>query len=150
MARSSRRPTPSTPPPSAPGANDIPPPPGADRTGGPPPSRAPSPPSPPSSPSRTAPAGEPETRREFVGTGVFWSLIIGAIVALALIIFIIQNSESIRVEFLGFDWSMALAGVVLIAVLAGVLVDEMVGVIYRSRRRRRLSEHEELQRLRQG
>src|SRR5215211_6778842 len=101
----------------APQRVDIPPPPGADRasTAMPPPSTAPG-------------TGQEASHREFVGTGVFWTLVIGTLLAIALVIFVIQNADEVAVEFLGWDWRMSLAGIVLIGVLVGVVGDELAGV----------------------
>jgi uncharacterized integral membrane protein len=82
-----------------------------------------------------------------VGTGLFWTLIVGCIVALAIIIFMAQNAASSRVNFLSLHFHLPLAVLVLAAVLAGVVVDELAGVAYRHRRRRRMGERHELRRL---
>ncbi len=98
-------------------------------------------------PTPTPPPSGPPTKREFVGTGMFWSLVFGGLVAVALVIFVIQNSEKVPVEFLGWDWRVSLAGIVLVSALAGVAIDEVAGVVYRRRRRRHLTDREELKRL---
>lgn len=86
--------------------------------------------------------------RVFVGTGLFWGLIIGIVLALAVIILAAQNTGTIDVSFLGWDFSTPLIVVVLGALLIGVVVDELFGLVYRKRRRRTLRERDELQRLR--
>jgi uncharacterized integral membrane protein len=75
----------------------------------------------------------------FVGTGWFWSLIVGIVVAAAAIIFVLQNAERVSVEFLGWNGHVSLAGLVLLVALAAIVLDEIFGAFYRRRRRRRLT-----------
>ena len=64
----------------------------------------------------------------------------GAIVALiavaALVIFMVQNTEEIRVHFLVWHFSLSIWLLILIAVLIGGVAWFGVGVIRRHRRRR--------------
>jgi uncharacterized integral membrane protein len=83
------------------------------------------------------PASPPE--RIAVGTGWFWSLIVGVVLALAVVIFVLQNSDPILVEFLGWQGEVSLAGLVLVVALAAIVLDELFGALYRRRRRRRLN-----------
>jgi uncharacterized integral membrane protein len=93
-------------------------------------------------------AGEPTRERVFVGTGMFWGLIVGIIPALAVIILAAQNTGTITVSFLGWDFSTPLIVLILGALLVGVVVAELFGLVYRKHRRRTLKERDELQRLR--
>jgi uncharacterized integral membrane protein len=86
--------------------------------------------------------------RVFVGTGLFWGLIFGVVLALVVIILAAQNTGTITVSFLGWDFSTPLIVLFLGAFLIGVVVDGLFGLVYRKRRRRTLSERDELQRLR--
>jgi uncharacterized integral membrane protein len=92
----------------------------------------------------------PEVVRErvFVGTGLFWGLIVGVVLALAVVILAAQNTGRTTVSFLGWDFSTPLIVLVLGALLIGVVVDELFGLVYRKRRRRTLRDRDELQRLR--
>jgi uncharacterized integral membrane protein len=89
-------------------------------------------------------AGRPPTERVFVGTGWFWSLIIGIVLALAAVIFVLQNGDPVSVELLGWEGEVSLAGLVLVVALAAIVLDELFGAFYRHRRRRRLTEREAL------
>lgn len=91
---------------------------------------------------------EPIGERVFVGTGLFWGLIAGVILALIVLILAAQNTDTITVSFLGWDFSTPLIVLILGAVLIGVVVTELFGLVYRKRRRRTLNERDELQRLR--
>ncbi len=93
-------------------------------------------------------AGQPTRERVFVGTGLFWGLIVGVILALVFIILAAQNTGTITVSFLGWDFSTPLIVLILGALLVGVVVTELFGLVYRKRRRRTLKERDELQRLR--
>ena len=93
-------------------------------------------------------AREPRRERVFVGTGLFWGLIAGVILALVVIVLAAQNTGTITVSFLGWDYSTPLIALILGALLIGVVVAELFGLVYRKRRRRTLKERDELQRLR--
>jgi uncharacterized integral membrane protein len=90
---------------------------------------------------------EPTRERVFVGTGLFWGLIVGVILALVVIILAAQNTGTTTVSFLGWDFSTPLIVLILGALLIGVVVAELFGLVYRKRRRRTLRERDELQRL---
>ncbi len=90
----------------------------------------------------------PAPDRVFVGTGLFWGLIVGVALALVVIILAAQNTRTVTLSFLGWDFSTPLIVLILGALLIGVVVDELFGLVYRKRRRRTLGEREELRRLR--
>jgi uncharacterized integral membrane protein len=56
-------------------------------------------------PSPGRPLEGPEKQRVFVGTGLFWTLILGLLLAAALVILIFQNAQDVEVEWLGFDFT---------------------------------------------
>jgi uncharacterized integral membrane protein len=91
-----------------------------------------------------------EPERHFVGTGLFWGLVVGIILAVLVIILAAQNTQSTTLSFLGFDWSTPLIVIILVSLLVGIVLDEIVGLIFRGRRRRILAEREELKRLKKG
>lgn len=90
----------------------------------------------------------PEPERVFVGTGLFWGLIVGVILGLAVVILAAQNTTNVTVSFLGWDFSTPLIVLILGTFLIGIILDELFGLVYRKRRRRTLREREELKRLR--
>ena len=102
----------------------------------------------PRSPPTRKPATKVEHHPQFVGTGVFWGLVVGVILAVIVVVFAAQNTQSATIKVLPWDWSSPLFVVVLISLLIGIVLDEIVGLLYRARRRRRLAEKEELKRLR--
>lgn len=56
-------------------------------------------------------------------------LVVGALVTAALVIFIVQNLRSSRVEFLGLAWTLPLGLNMLLAALAGALVAGIVAAV---------------------
>lgn len=85
---------------------------------------------------------------EYRGTGFYVGLVIILVAVVLLLILSVQNTRSVTLSFLGFDVEIPLFAVVIGAGLVAVVLDELVGLVWRSRRRRRLSERVELQRLR--
>ncbi|HEX2405148.1 MAG TPA: lipopolysaccharide assembly protein LapA domain-containing protein [Acidimicrobiia bacterium] len=85
--------------------------------------------------------------RVFVGTGLFWGLIIGVVLAIGVLILAAQNTGSITVTFMAWDFSTPLIVLILGAILIGVVFDELFGLFYRTRRRRTQRDRDHLQRL---
>lgn len=89
-----------------------------------------------------------EPERVFVGTGLFWGLIVGVILALGVVILAAQNTGTVTISFLAWEFSTPLIGLILGSLLIGIVLDELFGLVYRKRRRRTMREREELKRLR--
>ncbi|MGB1504441.1 MAG: lipopolysaccharide assembly protein LapA domain-containing protein [Acidimicrobiales bacterium] len=64
-------------------------------------------------------------------------LLVAALVAVGLVAFIVQNTESTPVQWLVFDGSAPLWIVILAAAAAGVVLSELGGWLLRRRKRRR-------------
>ena len=99
-------------------------------------------------PTTTARAATKE--RVFVGTGLFWGLIIGVVLAIGVLILAAQNTASITVTFTAWDFSTPLIVLILGAILIGVVFAELAGLFYRSRRRRTQRDRDHLERLQQS
>lgn len=84
----------------------------------------------------------------FVGTGFFWGLVVGVLLATMIIILAAQNTASVEVRFLGWAIETPLIVLILGSLLIGIVLDEIAGLFYRRRRRRILNERVELERLR--
>lgn len=80
---------------------------------------------------------QPETTPTETREGFPWGAILLLIWAVALIIFSVQNAESATVEFLGWDWSMPVALLVMITALVTLFVTAIGAAFYRRRRRQR-------------
>lgn len=98
-------------------------------------------------PSPGRPPDEPGKQQVFVGTGLFWTLILGLLLAAALVILIFQNSQDVEVRWLGFDFTAPLIGLLLGTALVAVIIDQIAGLVLRRRRRRARTDREELKRL---
>jgi uncharacterized integral membrane protein len=92
--------------------------------------------------------GDNGGRREFHGTGLYWSLLLGLILATVILIGIVQNSQSVQVQYLVWHLNTPLIVVLLVTIVASVLLSALVGVAWRHRRRRQLADQEELRGLR--
>jgi uncharacterized integral membrane protein len=99
-------------------------------------------------PSATARAATKE--RVFVGTGLFWGLIVGVVLAIGILILAAQNTDSITVTFMAWDFSTPLVVLILGALLIGVVFDGLAGLFYRTRRRRTQRDRDHLERLQQS
>lgn len=88
--------------------------------------------------------------RKYAGTGFYSGLVALVLVGAGLIVLAAQNSDSVTVNLLGLEVSAPLFAVLLAALLFGVLADEVVGWIWRHRRRRILADREELDMRRQS
>ncbi len=84
----------------------------------------------------------------YKGTGMRWSFLFGAVLTIAIIILAGQNTESVEFEFLTWNITAPLAAVILATAFVAVVIDELIGVIWRFRRRRQLREKAELKELR--
>ncbi len=88
--------------------------------------------------------------RVFVGTGLFWGLIIGVVLAIGVLILAAQNTASITVTFMAWDFSTPLIVLILGAILIGVVFAELFGLFYRTKRRRTQRDRDHLERLQQS
>lgn len=62
-------------------------------------------------------------------------MVLGALAAVALIVFIAQNTDDVRVNFLGWDWDLPLFLLLLITIALSVVCAEIASW-YMGRRRR--------------
>lgn len=99
-------------------------------------------------PDQPTSSADVEVRRVFLGTGLFWAMILGVLLTVAVIILAAQNTQEITIEFLSWQIATPFIVMVLAVLLIGILLAEIVGLVFRHRRRRRLTDREELKRLR--
>jgi uncharacterized integral membrane protein len=93
-------------------------------------------------------AGKQGPRREYRGTGLYASVVVAFVLAVAIVIAIIQNLQTVEVKFLSWDVRTPLVVVLLITILATLLLAALCGLGWRRRRRKELAEREELRVLR--
>lgn len=81
---------------------------------------------------------------EYRGTGFYVGL--GAILLFAFVLLVlsVQNTQNVTVEFLGWDFTIPLFGVAIGAALVAIVIDELVGLVWRRRRRSLLAQRAEL------
>jgi uncharacterized integral membrane protein len=91
---------------------------------------------------------EPEQRRVFAGTGISWAFIFGVILTVAIIVLAVQNTDTVPVRLYFWETAAPLIIVMLVTALAAILIDEMIGLVIRRKKRKVLAEREELKRLR--
>ncbi len=82
------------------------------------------------------------------GFGVRWSLVAGLLLIATITILAAQNTQKVTVNFLGWDGRAPLIAIILGTALISILIDEVIGLLWRRRRRKALAEREELRRLR--
>jgi uncharacterized integral membrane protein len=84
------------------------------------------------------------------GSGVAWGAVILLLALALLVVFVIQNTDPVPVEFLWLDGQYPLSLVILVTVAVVVLFVELFGLLYRRRRRKRLAERQELKTFRES
>lgn len=85
---------------------------------------------------------------EYRGTGFYVSVILILVIGAMLLILAVQNTGAVTVQFLGLEFQLPLFAVIVGAGMVAVLLDELIGLVWRHQRRNRLEERAELQRLR--
>ena len=80
---------------------------------------------PAASPAVTGPARPKHSR-----TGAAWvALIVAAVVFIFLLVFIMQNSGPVQVQYFGFDWTMSLGVAMMFAAVLGALTAGLLGTV---------------------
>ncbi len=96
----------------------------------------------------SAPVAKPSSKTPSDEPGVRWSLLAGLALIAAIAVMAAQNTQKVTLNFLGWDGRAPLIAIILGTAVVAVLFDEVVGFIWRRRRRKTLAEREELKRLR--
>jgi uncharacterized integral membrane protein len=99
---------------------------------------------------QAAPAGQtppPEAER---GPGIPWGLTVALILALLLVVFAVQNTQTVALTFLGWEWRFPLVVIIVSVTVVSVVATELLGWVMRRRRARLARERQELKRLRSG
>ena len=81
------------------------------------------------------------------GPGVPWGGIVMAIGLILVVVFAVQNTDQVAVDFLWFSWSFPLSIVILTTAVAAGLITIAGGAFFRRRRRRRRADKEALKKL---
>jgi uncharacterized integral membrane protein len=79
-----------------------------------------------------------------------FGLILFLVIAVLLVVFTVQNSsEDVTLKFLVWEGNYPLALIIIGVVAVTIVLDEVLGLFLRQRRRKRLAEKRELKRLRE-
>lgn len=74
------------------------------------------------------PATKPESAVKFTRAAALWSALIGGFVVLiVLLVFIMQNTDSTTIHFLGWQWNLPVGVAILLAAVCGGLLTVAVG-----------------------
>lgn len=84
----------------------------------------------------------------YKGTGLYWGFLAVLLMLVALVVLAAQNTDPVSFRFLFWELNYPLIAIILAVVGVTVLLDELVGWVWRRRRRKVLAEREELRRLR--
>lgn len=106
------------------------------------------PPTPPPDPVQTPPVPQPEERKVYKGTGLVWAIVTALVAAVLLIVIIAQNAATtVTLHFLWFTPDASLVILLLATIVLTVCITEGIGLIWRHRRRQRLTQRDELRRI---
>lgn len=95
------------------------------------------------------PGASSSTRTVYKGSGIRWGFVTGLVLAVLLVILVFQNTDPVQFRFLIWEIETPLAALLIATAVIAAVADELVGLVVRARRRRRLEEKEELKRLRE-
>ncbi len=84
----------------------------------------------------------------YKGSGIRWGFVTGLLLAVLLVVLVFQNTDDVSFRFLIWEIQTPLAALLIATAVIAAVADELVGLVVRARRRRRLAEKEELERLR--
>lgn len=83
------------------------------------------------------------------GPGIPWLLTLFLLLTAAVVVFAVQNTQDVQLQFLGWSWRSPLVILILITVVVTVILDEVLGGMIKRQRARRRREKAELKRLRE-
>lgn len=85
---------------------------------------------------------------EYRGTGFYLSLGVICVLGVGLLVLSVQNTKSVQFEFLWWNLEIPLFGLIIAAALLAIVLDQLIGLAWRRIRRGRMTERQELGRLR--
>jgi uncharacterized integral membrane protein len=89
-----------------------------------------------------------EPTRDYRGTGIIWGAVALVAVAVLFVVVALQNSQEVEFDFLWATFQTPLILIIAITIAVTLVIDEVVGFMWRRRRRTRMREREELRQLR--
>lgn len=89
-----------------------------------------------------------KTVREYKGTGIMWGAVGLVLLLVAFIVVVLQNAQNVDFDFLWITVTTPLSLIIAITTAASLAVGELIGFVWRRRRRSDLQRREELRQLR--
>jgi uncharacterized integral membrane protein len=89
-----------------------------------------------------------DERVQYRGTGFYVGLVAILLFAVVLLVLAVQNTQEVDVAFFGLEFTVPLFAVAIGAAILAVVLDELIGLVWRRRRRTRLEDRAELDHLR--
>lgn len=86
--------------------------------------------------------------KEYRGAGIMWGAIALVVVTAVFVIMAVQNANDVEFDFLWLTVTTPLILIIAITIAVTLVIDELVGLLWRRQRRGRLRDREELRRLR--
>lgn len=72
----------------------------------------------------------PESAVKFTRAAALWSaMIVGFVVLILLLVFIMQNTASTRINFFAWEWNLPVAVAILLAAVSGGLLTAAAGTV---------------------
>ena len=91
-----------------------------------------------------------EQKKVYVGTGVSWAILLGVVLIVFIAILAALNTAAVPLNLVFWKGDVPLISIILGVGAVTVVVDELIGMIIRLRRRRRLRQRDELKELKKG
>lgn len=98
--------------------------------------------------SESPPPVQPPRADQVSRSELSWGLGLALLLGLVVVVFAVQNTGPVKINFLGWTWQTPLALVIFLVAVAVAITDQLFGLVSRRRRRRRKAEKMELKRLR--
>jgi uncharacterized integral membrane protein len=103
----------------------------------------------PSEKEAAPPAQPPHELAPYRGTGISWALVFGIVITVLVAVLAAANTTPVEVNLIFWKVQAPLITLILIVIVLAVIVDELVGIAVRRRRRQRLHEQHQLRQLKQ-
>jgi len=101
-------------------------------------------------PTKPEPPAPPEPEKVYVGTGISWAIVFGVLLIVVIAVLALRDTAAVTVDLLFWQIEAPLISVILGVAAITVVIDELIGMILRIRKRRLKKQKEELKRLKKG
>ncbi|NOY56529.1 MAG: DUF1049 domain-containing protein [Actinobacteria bacterium] len=104
----------------------------------------------PSQTEPVVPEEQPAQKKVYVGAGVSWPIIFGALLIVIVAVLAALNTAAVPLDLIFWKGEVPLISIILGVAAITVIIDELAGLIFRLRRRRRLRRKDKLKKLEKG